>query len=92
MQKFLKIVCGILICYVLIYLILSSSGSYQVVDSDLNHASFGWIPCGFYPPKHQNPNWLNKILFLTFLPLWDLDEKFIHKNPPPTIYFKHPEN
>jgi hypothetical protein len=90
-RKFLRrataIFCGIIAAYFMTYAALSLAGSYDVVLSDLNHAEFGWVPCGFYPQKHKQPNCINKSLVRVYLSLWFFDQKYIHKNPPPTVYF-----
>jgi hypothetical protein len=90
-RRLLQLFCGIVTAYFLIYAVLSLNGSYQVVESDLNHADYGWIPYGFYPPKHQQANWVNTTLFRVYLPFWKLDEMHIHKNPPSSIYFTRQE-
>jgi hypothetical protein len=91
LRRLLISFCAIVAAYFLIYAVLSLNGSYQVVYSDLRHADYGWVPYGFYPPKHQQPNWVNTALFRIYLPIFELDETYIHKNPPPSIYFTTPE-
>jgi hypothetical protein len=80
-------ICGIVVAYFFIYAVLSLSGSYQVVLADLNHADYGWVPFGFYASGHKQNNWVNDTVFYVYRPLWVWDEKYIHKTPPPSVYF-----
>jgi hypothetical protein len=91
LRHLLGFLCGIVAAYFLVYTVLSLNGSYQVVSADLNHAEYGWVPCGFYPPKHQKPNFINTSLFWIYLPIFEWDEEYIHKNPPPPLCFTQPE-
>ena len=79
LRRLLIFICGIVAAYFLIYAVLSLNGSYQVIAADLNHAAYGWVPYGFYPPKHQQPNWVNTALFRIYLQILELDETYTHK-------------
>jgi hypothetical protein len=87
LRHLLRLFCGVVAAYLLIYTILSLNGNYQVVLSDLRHVEYGWVPCGFYSQKQNHPTWLNVMLFRMYLPLFQFDEKYVHKNPPPPVWF-----
>jgi hypothetical protein len=92
LRRLLGLCFVVVTSYFLVYAILSFNGSYQVLLADLDHEEYGWIPLGFYPPEHQQPNWVNSALFRIYLPLFQLDQIYIHKNPPPPTYFPRPED
>ena len=92
-----KVVGGVLLIYVLIYSVLSAFGSYQPKDVDVRGVmSYWWAPVGFNDAKHawagssyairhlseKTGGW-RPIMFWTFLPLFYLDNQFIHSGPPP---------
>jgi hypothetical protein len=96
MQKFkkifsslLKIFCGFLISYVLIYAILSTAGRYEKEPVGHVGSDFGilwWAPLGFYNSNRVSQctnvwsaGW-NKPMVYTFYPLFKLDLAYIHKN------------
>jgi hypothetical protein len=84
MRKHWKPFSALLIgAYVLAYSPFSLNGSYQVWACD-NHRiwEYRWAPYGFFPTPYKKVSYTNKILGITFLPLWILDQKFIHNNPP----------
>jgi hypothetical protein len=97
-SKSFKITGGLTTVYILIYSTLTLNGSYQPAAYDLRGVMwYEWSPLGFYDSNHPWPNsfaaehakdkktggW-NKFMMGTFFPLWILDKKCVHNNPPPT--------
>jgi hypothetical protein len=95
MRKLVKAVSGLALVYVLVYLILSTFGCYRPDAWDLNGPMhYSWAPAGFYDAKHawpgsvyavRHPNektggW-SAFMSWAFLPLFYLDNQFIHKEP-----------
>jgi hypothetical protein len=74
---------SLIIAYILTYAAFSINGGYQPFIVDLNRIwEYRWLPYGFFPTGRQKPQYSNYILVYTFLPLWILDTKYIHNNPP----------
>jgi hypothetical protein len=73
----------LIVVYILVYGVFSINGSYKPFSGDLNRIwEYRWLPYGFFPTGRQKPTSLNYILVYTFFPLWILDTKYIHNNPP----------
>jgi hypothetical protein len=90
-----KFTGSLLVIYMLVYSVLSVFGSYQPAAYDLRGVMwYEWAPAGFYDAKHAWPmsayavkhpdektgGW-SQFMFLTFMPLYYLDNHFIHKGP-----------
>lgn len=84
MRKHWKIFSALLIAaYISAYAVFSLNGSYQVWACDNTRIwEYRWGPYGFFPKPYKPNSYENYILTVTFLPLWILDYKFIHNNPP----------
>jgi hypothetical protein len=93
-RKLAKIFSGLLAAYIFIYMMLSSFGSYQPnIIGTFGIEQSLWAPYGFYDATHpwsgslgarlskdkKTGGW-NTFMCWTFLPLWVLDTKYIHKN------------
>jgi hypothetical protein len=84
MRKHWKILGAFLLgAYILAYSPFSLKGSCQVWACDVDRIwEYRWAPYGFFPTPYKPASYKNKILSVTFLPLWVLDQKFVHNNPP----------
>lgn len=90
-HRFGKVVCGVVILYVLIYSVLSAFGRYEPSVVSLNGVIYAWAPLRFYDSDHPLPRsaaarrsptqktggW-NTFMMVTFLPLWQIDFRLIH--------------
>ena len=96
-RKVGKVIGSLLLIYMLVYSALSAFGSYQPGAVDLRGVMwYEWAPAGFYDAKHAWPmsayavkhpsektgGW-SPLMLWTFIPLWCLDNQFVHKGPPP---------
>jgi hypothetical protein len=88
MRAIVKYAGGLVAFYILVFVLLSSCGSYQPCDDKMYESSI-WAPAGFYDPFHtesgsittaakRNGTW-HRGLAITFLPLWDIDISYVHK-------------
>ena len=91
-----EIAIGIFVLvYVSVYSGLSMAGRYQPNAVGFDHVeAYAWAPFGFYDPGHawrgsgyatrhpteKTGGWHDYML-LAFGPLWELDCRFIHKEP-----------
>jgi hypothetical protein len=93
-QKLPLFICGLIIVYVLLYSTLSLNGRYEPMAVDLRGIMWSsWAPAEFYDPDHPWPNsvvarkskdkktggW-SPLMIYAFLPLWQIDIHFIHKD------------
>jgi len=87
MFKLWRIFVASLVAYIVVYIVLTTKGSYQPAVIGLNGIkSYEWAPLGFYTDNHQqnfngpkeNGNW-NGIMLRSFFPLWYIDIHFSHK-------------
>jgi hypothetical protein len=94
--RFGKVVGGLVIFYVLLYLLLSLCGQYRPMsEGGLGRMRVysSWAPFGFYDPNHSPPGsvaaergmiigtW-RVSLIQVFYPLWIADILYVHKNLP----------
>jgi hypothetical protein len=81
---------GLVVFYVLSYSVLSFCGSYRpmiFISAGVEEYSY-WAPVGFYDAEHtpsgsiatkRNGTWRRSFMTLAFLPLWSLDNSYVHK-------------
>ena len=89
-----KLVGGLVVAYLLIYLLLSLCGQYRPMsEGGLGHWTeySVWAPVGFYDPHHSPPGsvaakrgiiigtWRYTMVVQIFWPLWLADTAHIHK-------------
>src|SRR5262245_48437558 len=83
-----KVVAGLIVTYVFVYMVLSLSGTYRPLafTSGGNVTEYqAWAPPGFYDPT-PSPDagvWQRNFISLSFYPLWCIDVKIIHKTKGP---------
>ena len=95
LRRIVKIVGGLVLVYVLLYTGLSICGRYQPIAVGISHVEkYAWAPYGFYDQDHawegssyavhhpteKTGGWYRPIMW-TFVPLWILDNQFIHTGP-----------
>jgi hypothetical protein len=89
-----KVVGGLVILYVLFYVLLSLCGQYQPMSEGgpgRRHVYSSWAPFGFYDPHHSPAGsaaakqemivgtWRISLIQI-FYPLWIADVSYVHKN------------
>lgn len=75
-----KIVCGLVIFYVLTYMVLSANGRYAITMADIGRLEgFSWAPAGLFLPSANEKvrNW-DVCMFYVFYPLLLFDWNHIH--------------
>jgi len=89
---FAKILCGLLIVYILVYAVLSLNGQYAFTLSDLGRIEgFSWAPAGLYlkyPVTESEAKW-DYYMICLFYPVWRVDETYFH--PPKNGYITDDE-
>jgi hypothetical protein len=81
-NKLILLFSSIVAIYVLTYAILSVGGRYEPsVVGTFGVEQYWWAPNGFYSHKHKTGNlgW-NNVMCYIFLPLWWVDNSYIHND------------